>query len=158
VAAAVAVVVMAIGLVGTVIPFVPGLPLIWIAAFGYGLAEGFHRVGVIVMGLITLLMVVGIALKYALAHSSARKSGAPFTTILFAGVLGFIGFFVIPVIGFIIGAVVGILIAERARLGEWGRAWTSTRSVIVAFGIGTLLEMAAGVLMISCWIAWWALV
>jgi uncharacterized protein len=156
-AAAVAVVVMAIGLVGSVVPFIPGLPLIWIAAFGYGVAEGFDRAGVVAMIAITAVMIVGIAIKYALAHSSARKSGAPFTTIAFAAVLGFVGFFVIPVIGFIVGAVLGVLVAERRRLSDWGPAWRSTRAVIVAFGLGTLLEMGAGILMILCWVAWWLL-
>lgn len=130
--AAIAVVVMAMGLVGSVVPFIPGLPLIWIAAMGYGLIEGFEAVGVIAMVLITALMVGGIAIKYALAQKSARKSGAPFTTIAFAGVLGFIGFFVIPVIGFVVGAVLGIFIAERRRLAAWRPAWSSTKAVVLA--------------------------
>jgi uncharacterized protein len=156
VTAAIALVVMALGLVGSVVPFIPGLPLIWVAALGYGVVEGFDSTGVIAMVLITVLMVGGIAIKYMLAHSSARKSGAPLTTIGFAAVLGFVGFFVIPVIGFIIGAVSGVLLAERRRLGDWPAAWASTKRVIVAFGVGAVLEITAGVLMIAVWIAWWA--
>jgi uncharacterized protein YqgC (DUF456 family) len=154
-AATVAAIVMAIGLVGTVVPFIPGLPLIWIGAFGYGLAEDFGRIGVVAMTLITVLMVSGIALKYALAQRSARRSGAPLATLMFAAVLGFVGFFVIPVIGFIVGAVLGVLLAERMRLRDWGPAWSSTKAVILAFGVGALLEIGAGILMILCWVAWW---
>jgi uncharacterized protein len=154
-AATFAAIVMAIGLVGSVVPFVPGLPLIWIGAFGYGLAEDFGRIGVVAMTLITGLMVGGIAVKYALAQRSARRSGAPFTTLMFAAVLGFIGFFVIPVIGFIIGGVLGVLLGERMRLRDWGPAWSSTKAVILAFGVGALLEIGAGILMILCWVAWW---
>jgi uncharacterized protein YqgC (DUF456 family) len=156
--AAATIVVMALGLVGTVVPLIPGLPLIWVAGLGYGAIEGFDTVGIVAIALMAALMVGGIAIKYALAQASARRSGAPASTIVFAAVLGFIGFFVIPVVGFFVGAPAGVLLAERRRLGDWGPAWTSTKSVIVAFGIGALLEITAGVLMIAVWIAWWLLI
>lgn len=155
VVAIVTAIVMATGLIGTVIPFVPGLPLIWVAAFVYGLVEGFERTGIIAMALISILMVAGIATKYALAGRSARRSGAPTSTIFFASVLAFIGFFVIPIIGAVIGGIIGILLAERLRLGDWGTALSSTKAVTIALGVGVMLEIAAGLLMILCWVAWW---
>ena len=148
-------IVMAIGLIGTVIPFVPGLPLIWIAALVYGLVEEFDGPGITAMVLISGLMVAGIGAKYALAGRSARRSGAPTSTIVFAGVLAFIGFFVIPVIGAVIGGILGILLAERLRLGDWGAAFSSTKAVTISLGVGVMLEIVAGLLMILCWVAWW---
>jgi uncharacterized protein YqgC (DUF456 family) len=146
--------VMAAGLVGTILPAVPGLPLIWAGALGYGLSEDFGTEGVAAMTLITLFLVVGVVGKYVLAHRRARGSGAPKRSIIAGGVLGFIGFFVIPIVGFFIGAALGVLLAERRRVGNWSAAWMSTRGVIAAFGIGVLLEMAAGVAMIAAWLVW----
>jgi uncharacterized protein YqgC (DUF456 family) len=146
--------VMAAGLVGTILPAVPGLPLIWIGALGYGMIEDFGTEGVAAMTVITLFLVAGVASKYVLAHRRARDSGAPRRSIIAGGMLGFVGFFVIPVVGFFIGAALGVLLAERRRAGDWSAAWISTKGVITAFGIGVLLEMAAGVAMIAAWVVW----
>jgi uncharacterized protein YqgC (DUF456 family) len=146
--------VMAAGLVGTILPALPGLPLIWAGALGYGVVEDFGSEGVAAMTLITLFLVIGFAAKYVLAHRRARGSGAPKRSIVAGALLGFVGFFVIPVVGFFIGAALGVLLAERRRVGDWSAAWVSTKGVITAFGIGVLLEMAAGVAMIAVWVVW----
>jgi uncharacterized protein YqgC (DUF456 family) len=63
-----------------------------------------------------------------------------------------IGFFVIPIIGLIVGFVLGIYLAELVRLREAGRAWDSTRAALVAVGIGMLIELTAGLLMFGVWL------
>ena len=145
---------MAVGLAGTVIPLLPGLPIIWAAAAGYGALEGFGAVGLLAMVAITVLLAGGVTGKFVLARRRASTTGAPTTTIGAGALLGFIGFFVVPVIGFVLGAVLGVLLAERRRLHDWSRAWVSARGVIAGFGIGVLLEIGAGLLMIGCWVAW----
>jgi uncharacterized protein len=152
--ATVAAVVMALGLAGTLIPGLPGLPLIWLAALGYGLAGRFGVLGLVAMTAITALLAAGVTSKYVLASSRARTSGAPKSTILAGALCGFAGFFVVPVIGFVLGAVGGVLLAELRRVGSWARAWDSTREVVVGFGLGVLLEIAAGILMIVTWAIW----
>jgi uncharacterized protein YqgC (DUF456 family) len=146
--------VMAAGLAGAIVPAVPGLPLIWAGALGYGIVEEFGPEGVAAMTVITLLLLLGAASKYVLAHRRARAAGAPRGSIVTGALFGFVGFFVIPVVGFFVGAPLGVLLAERRRVGDWGAAWASTRGVIAAFGIGVLLEMAAGVGMIAAWVMW----
>lgn len=146
--------VMAIGLVGTVVPVLPGLLLIWGAALVYGLAGTFGTTGVVAMVTITLLLLAGSAAKYVLAHRHARSIGAPTSTFAAGVVLGVIGFFAVPVIGFVLGGVLGILFAERHRLNDWGLAWSSTRKVLTGFGIGVLVEVGAGITMVACWVIW----
>jgi uncharacterized protein len=153
VVAAVAVV-MALGLAGTVVPLVPGLILIWAAALGYGFLVGFGTAGLIGMTLITALLVVGTTAKYVLARRGAGATGAPRSTITAAALLGLVGFFVVPVVGFPLGAAIGIFIAERHRLGDSSAAWASTKRVLAGFGRGALVEMGAGVCMIVCWAGW----
>ena len=146
--------VMAIGLVGTLLPFVPGLPLIWAAAVGFGVSEGFGTAGWIAMILITLFMAVGIVAKVVLPQRRATAAGAPKTTLTFAALAAVVGFFVIPVVGLPLGAVAGVLVAEYRRTNDWSAAWRSTKQVVVGFGLGTLVEMGAGVAMIFCWVVW----
>jgi uncharacterized protein len=146
--------VMAVGLIGTVLPFVPGLPLIWGAALVYGLIEGFEATGWAAMAVITLLAIGGMAAKIVLPQRRASATGAPRSTLIVGGIAGIIGFFVVPIVGLPLGAVAGVYIAEYWRTADPGTAWRSTKQVIVGFGIGTLLEMGAGIVMILAWVVW----
>ncbi|MGH2698916.1 MAG: DUF456 domain-containing protein [Actinomycetota bacterium] len=145
---------MAVGLIGSLLPLLPGLPIIWAAAFVYGLIDGFGGEGTVAIVLITVLAVAGIAAGLVLPHRRVAARGAPATTVAIGVVLGIIGFFAIPVVGLVVGAVGGVLLAERARTGDWATAWTTTRDMLVGFGIGVAVEFAAGLAMILCWVAW----
>ena len=146
--------VMVAGLLGTFVPLVPGLPLIWAAGLVYGLAAGFSLAGWIALALMTILLVAGLVAKLTLPGRRATAEGAPKSTLVFAALLGVVGFFIIPIVGLPVGAVLGVLLAERRRTGDWKRARRSTREVAIGFGIGTLVELAAGATMIACWAAW----
>jgi uncharacterized protein YqgC (DUF456 family) len=145
---------MAIGVLGTLLPFLPGLPIVWAAALVYGLATGFEPIGWVMFVLITLVGVAGLVLGTVLPHRHAAAKGAPTSTILAGVVVGVIGFFVIPIVGLPVGAGLGVLLAERRRLDSWDQAWAATRSLMVGFGIGALVQFAAGISMIVLWIAW----
>jgi hypothetical protein len=58
------------------------------------------------------------------------------------------------VIGLPLGAVAGVYAAEHHRTGDAAGAWRSTKSAIVGFGIGTLIEMGAGLAMVAIWVVW----
>jgi uncharacterized protein len=145
---------MAVGLIGTLLPLLPGLPIIWAAALIYGLLEDFSGTGAIAFTLITVLAVAGIVAGFVLPHRRVAAKGAPASTVAAGVVLGIVGFFVIPVVGLVLGAVGGVLIAERARTGDWDTAWTTTKDLLVGFGIGVAVEFATGLAMILCWVAW----
>lgn len=145
---------MAVGLIGTLLPLLPGLPIIWAAALVYGMVESFKGAGAVTFTLITVLAVAGIAAGLVLPHQRVASRGAPVSTVGAGVALGIIGFFVIPVVGLVVGAVGGVLLAERARTGDWATAWTTTKDLLVGFGIGVAVEFAAGLAMIICWVAW----
>jgi uncharacterized protein YqgC (DUF456 family) len=147
-------IVMVIGLAGTIVPLMPGLLLIWAAALAYGVLEGWGAAGVIAFAVITGLLLVGMAAQYVMAHRSGAAGGAARSSLLLAAVFGFVGFFVIPFVGFIIGAVLGVLVAEYRRLGRWDAAWRVTLQVVKGFGIGLLVEIACGLAMIIVWGGW----
>jgi uncharacterized protein YqgC (DUF456 family) len=144
--------VMLVGLVGVVIPVLPGLALIWGAGVFWAWADG-GGVRWAVAALLTLLLLAGTVAKYALPARSASGSGAPRGTLLLGAFGAVAGFFLIPVVGFVIGGVGAIYLAEASRLGSPRAAWASTRAVLVAVGIGMLVELATGVLMVAAWAA-----
>lgn len=144
--------VMAVGVAGTVIPLVPGLVLVW----GAGLVWALNEDGVVrwaVLAVLTVLLVVGVTAKYVLSTRSVSRQGAPRSTLVVGAVGAIVGFFVIPVLGVLVGLVVGVLLAEQYRLRDWRLAWRSTRAALVALGIGVLVELSAGVAMVVTWLA-----
>lgn len=147
-------VVMAIGLTGVILPFLPGLPIIWGGALLYGVLTGLGGVGWTAMAAITVLAAMGVAASIVLPDRAGAAAGASRSTRLFAGVLGLVGFFVIPVIGFPLGACAGVLIAQYRRTADFDGAVRSTVAVLKGFGAGLIAELAAGLAMVLVWVAW----
>lgn len=145
---------MALGLAGVLVPFLPGLPIIWGAALLYGFMTRFGSLGWTAMAVITVLAAIGISASLVLPERAGAAGGASGPTRLFAGVTGLIGFFVIPVIGFPIGACLGVLLAQYRQTADPGEAVRATVAVIKGFGAGLVAELGAGFAMVLVWVAW----
>lgn len=146
--------VMAVGVVGTILPFLPGVPIVWGGGLIFGLVAGFGRVGIAAFAAMTVLAVGGVLAGVALPARRGTASGAPRSTLL-AGAFGaVVGFFVVPVLGIVVGGAAGVFLAEYARLGDTAAALATTKAVVVGFGIGALVELAAAVLMVVTWVVW----
>jgi uncharacterized protein YqgC (DUF456 family) len=145
---------MAIGLVGVIMPFLPGLPIIWGAALLYGFLTDFGALGWTAMTAITLLGALGIAASYVIPERAGAASGASRSTRLLAGVTGVVGFFVIPIIGFPIGACAGVLLAQYRQTADFNEATRATVNVLKGFGIGMVAELGTGLVMVLVWAAW----
>jgi uncharacterized protein YqgC (DUF456 family) len=143
---------MLVGLAGVVVPVLPGLLLIWAAGIAWVWVDGGGAVRWTVAAALTVLLVAGTATKYVLPARSATGAGAPRSTLLLGAVGAVVGFFVIPFLGFVIGGVVAVFLAELARLGTAAAAWRSTRAVLVAVGIGMLVELGTAAAMIGVWV------
>lgn len=144
--------VMALGLVGVVAPLLPGLLLVWAAGLAWVLLDGGGVLRWGVFAGMSLLLVGGTVAKYALPGRSARSTGAPWSTLL-AGLAGaVVGAFVLPVLGLVVGGLLGVFAAELARHRTLAGARQSTRAVLVGIGIGLLVEFAAGAAMVGVWL------
>ena len=142
---------MAIGLVGVVVPVVPGLLLIGAMTVVWAIAESTATAWVVAVVMIVILG-IGTYLKYRLPGRELAAQGVPALTWTLVGVGGVIGFFVIPVVGALAGVVVGAYLGERIRFGAHAAAWASTKRVIVSIGKGMLVEFAAGTVAIALWV------
>ena len=150
-------VMMLVGLAGTLFPVLPGIVLMWVAAIAYGLSFGFDALGIGITAVISVLTVVALVLGVVLPKQAAAGAGASNKAQLAAGVGAIIGFFVIPVVGLVIGAVVGIAIAEYYEKGDWELAKGSTIAVAKGFGVSTLAQFAIGVAILLIWLCWAAI-
>ncbi|MFA9445946.1 DUF456 domain-containing protein [Egicoccus sp. AB-alg6-2] len=149
--AALALAVMLVGMIGVVVPVLPGLLLVWGAAVGSTLLAGTDAAGWAVAGVLSVLFAVGTAATVWLPARHGRRGGVPMRSLVSAAVGAVVGFFVVPIVGFLLGAAVGLLVAERDRLGDWQPAWRSLAGVARAYGIGVIVELVVGIVMIAVW-------
>ncbi len=145
--------IMLVGLVGVLLPVLPGLLLIGIAGLAWASLDGGGAARWTVAAAMVVVLLAGTVAKYVLPARSARTTGAPRSTVLFGAVGAVVGFFVIPVVGLVIGGVGAVFLAELNRLGDAASAWRSTRAVLVGVGFGVLIELTAGLLAILIWVA-----
>ncbi len=143
---------MVAGLVGTIIPVLPGLLLVWAGGLIWALNET-GTVRWIVLAVLTLLTVAGSLAKFFLSGRTAKARGAGAPIVFSALLGGVLGFFLIPLVGVLPGSALGILAGERIRLGNWQAARTSTKAVLLSYGAGMLVEFLTGLVMIGIWLA-----
>jgi len=141
---------MLVGLVGIVVPVMPGSVLI-LAAVVLWAAVAASPSGWLVCGLAAALLVVGGVVKYVVPGRRLRAGGVPNRTLVAGGLLGIVGFFVIPVVGLLVGFVAGVYLSEVQRVGR-SRAWSSTGAALRAAGLSLLIELAAGLLATLVWL------
>lgn len=143
---------IAIGLVGIVVPVLPGLLLVWAGVLVWAIGRT-DTTGWVVLALATVIAVLGTVVKYLLPGRRLRESGVPWTTVGLGTLLGIAGFFLVPVVGVFLGFVLGVFLAEWLRLGDRGAAWPSTKQALTAVGFSILIELATALLVGTTWLA-----
>jgi uncharacterized protein len=132
-----------IGLAGIVIPVIPGSILILVAVIAWA-AEAQTTTAWIVAAVATVFLVVGTIVKYALP-GRRLKATVPTSTLVVGVLVAIAGFFVVPIVGALVGFPLGVYLAERNRVGAEG-AWPSTKTALKAVGVSILIEFVAGLL------------
>ncbi len=132
---ALAIVLVLIGLAGTVLPVLPGAPVLfaglWLAAW----AEDFAHVGPVALSAMAVFALLTYGVDFAAGALGAKRFGASKRAIVGATLGAVVGiFFGLPgiLLGPFVGATIGELSAQRS-LGEAGRA-----------GLGATLGLAIG--------------
>lgn len=142
---------LAVGLVGLVVPVLPGLALMWGAVGVWALLDGGGAWRWATFGVVTVLAVVGTVAALTLSGRKATGAGAPWWALLMAAVGAVAGFFVIPLLGIVIGGIAGLWLAELIRLRHPRAAWDTTWEALQGYGTGTVVQMLAGIAIIAVW-------
>ncbi|MEE1803442.1 DUF456 domain-containing protein [Streptomyces sp. NPDC101062] len=143
--------VMLLGVFGVLVPGVPGQAIVWAAVLWWALTDTTRPAWALLIGA-TALLLLNQALRPLLPARRPSRAGVPRRTLLTGGVAGIVGFFVVPVVGGILGFVGGIYGAERVRLGSHRDGWASTRTVMRTAGASLLVELFACLLVVGAWL------
>lgn len=137
VAFGVGIVVMLVGVLGTVVPVLPGIPLIWITMLLFAIVEKFERVDTRFLGITLAVMIAAEAADHLGRAWGARRFGASKAGAWGAVIGAIVGLFFLP-IGLVLGPFLGVVVAELMS----GR--TTAESIRAGWGglIGALGSMA----------------
>lgn len=141
---------IAVGLVGIVVPVLPGVLLVLGALLVWALVVG-TTTGWLVFAVAAAFLAVGAVVKYVLPGRRLKSSGVPTSTLVVGGVVGIVGFFVVPVVGLFMGFPVGVYLAEARRLGT-DRAWSSTKNALKAVVLSIAIELASALAATLTWV------
>jgi uncharacterized protein YqgC (DUF456 family) len=142
---------MLIGLVGIVVPVLPGLLLVWLATALWAF-EHPNRWAWLVFAICGLVYAAGVITQYLVPGRRLKGAGVRTSTLFLAVVLAIVLFFVIPVIGAPIGFVLGVFLVELGRHRERQAAWLSTGHALKAVAMSMGIELAAGFAIVLIWL------
>ena len=126
------------GVVGTLVPLVPGGLLSLSGVYLYWWASGFGEPGTITLVILTVLGAVTIFAEFFAGALAARVGGASWTTTTIAAVGAIVSLLVVGPVGLLIGLFGTVFVVEYLRRGD---ANHSARSALFAT-VGTLASSA----------------
>jgi uncharacterized protein YqgC (DUF456 family) len=143
---------MLVGLIGIVLPVIPGTIVILVAAVIYALIDGFQAVGWPTLVVLGLLTVVAVTADLWAASVGAKVGGASVWSILAGLVGGLVGFVVLNLLGAILGAVLGVLLTEAVRVGDLRQALKAGGGWALGWVLATVLQLAIGLVMVAIFV------
>jgi len=136
-----AVILVCVGVAGSVLPALPGVPLVFMGLFVAAWAEDFTRVSGVTLGLLGLLTLLSFVIDFAASAMGAKRVGA--TRLAVAGALigTFAGVFLgLP--GLILGPFVGAVAGEMLSHGRVQQATRAGLATWMGLIFGTLAKLA----------------
>ena len=148
----VAVLLMAVGVAGVVLPALPGVVFVFLGILLAAWIDDFARIGGLTLGVLAALAVIAFVIDYLASTVAAKRAGATRLGLLGAAIgtvlgifTGFIGLLFMPLVGAAVGEFLGHRDAIRA--GQVGVAtW-------IGLLVGTVAKIAIVFTMIGIFIA-----
>ncbi|WP_085528551.1 DUF456 domain-containing protein [Kocuria massiliensis] len=145
IATVIAALLIGVGVLGIIVPILPGSLLVIIATLVWSLTvrapEGWW-----VLGAGGGLALIGLSASLFLTGRTMKQQHIPNRSLLIAAVCAVIGMFVIPVLGLLVGFVVGLFASELYRQRDLDSAVSSSVAALKAAGTGMLIELACALL------------
>ncbi len=148
------------GLVGTVLPALPGLPLMFIGMLLAAWAGDFQRIGAPTLVALAVLTLISVVVDFWATAHGAKRVGASRLAMLGAAIGTLFGIFLgLPglLLGPFVGALAGELLHWRSlRAHAVGHAAKIGAGTWLGILLGTVLKLALAFAMLGLFaLAWW---
>lgn len=137
-----------VGLVGLVLPVLPGAPLMFLGILALAWADDFTRIGppgLVITGVVAALIFIA---DYVAGAVGARAFGSSWWGLLGA-FLGLVAGFPLGLPGLILGPIVGAIVLEYFKEPDFKRAGKVGLGTLVGFILGTAVKYALAFLLIG---------
>ena len=149
-----------VGIAGTVLPAIPGLPLVFAGMLLAAWAGGFEQIGIGTILLLAVLTLLSIGIDFLASAAGAKRVGASRLAVVGALVgtlvglfFGLVGVFAGPFVGAVVGELIARRGIDRDKLGQATKVGFGTWFGIL---VGTVLKLTLAFAMIGIFaIAWW---
>jgi len=129
------------GVAGSVLPALPGVPLVFAGLLAAAWADDFTRVGVLTLVVLGLLTLLSFVIDFAATMLGAKRVGATRLAIVGAA-LGTVAGVFLGIPGLILGPFVGAVIGELLSHGEMQKAAKAGIATWMGLLFGTLAKLA----------------
>ena len=147
--------VMLVGLAGVILPVVPGVGLIWIAALVYAIAERFATIDPLTLAVLTVMGALGVTADIWVSQAGGKLGGASWQALLAGLGSGAIGFLIGLLVGGIgalpagiIGMLLGLLLVEYLRRRDWRETLRVGAGWLAGCLLSGLVQLIIGLAMI----------
>ena len=148
---ALAAVMILAGFVGTILPALPGVPLIFAGMLLAAWADGFVHIGVWTLVVLGFLCLVAIAVDVVASLVGAKRVGASGWA-LFGAAVGTVAGFFFGIPGLILGPFAGALVGELTAGGTMRRAAEVGFGTWLGLLFGTLAKIALSFAMLGVFV------
>lgn len=136
---------MVIGVILAFIPVLPGALIVWAIGVVSAYLDQFDRITPAAAIAMTVIMVISLSSDFWLPMLGVKTSGLTCLSAIGSFVGGLLGtFFIpIPIVGTLIGTVLGALIIEYVAIREKARALRAGQTALRLFIVGYILELVS---------------
>jgi uncharacterized protein YqgC (DUF456 family) len=152
---AIAVILVVLGVMGTVLPVLPGALLVFAGLFLAAWAQDFTRVGAWGLAIIGALMALSFAVDFIASMLGARRVGASPKALVGAALGGLAGlFFGLP--GILLGPFIGAVLGELIARGGFAQAARVGVGTWLGLLVAAVAKLVIALLMIGTFAAFYA--
>ena len=151
---AIAALLVAVGVAGTILPALPGLPLVFAGMLLGAWAGGFEHVGVPMLVLLGVLTAFSLVVDFWATALGAKRVGASGKAVAGAVIGTFVGIFFGP-LGLLGGPFAGALAGELLHGRDLGRATRVGFGTWLGVVFGTVLKLALAFTMLGLFVLAW---
>ena len=144
----VAIILLLLGIVGTILPVLPGLLLSLAGLLIYKFGTD-APLSIVFIWIFVALTLISTVLNYVIPAKTNRKYGGTKWGSIGSFVGTLIGIFFIPIpFGFLIGMFAGVFVGELLHdANDKKKAWNSTKGALIGFLYGTGFNLIVGLAM-----------
>ena len=131
-----------IGILGTLLPMLPGVPLVFMGLLLGAWIDGFAKVSVLTISIIGAITFLALLVDFVASFITVKRAGASKYALWGAAIGALAGFFM-GILGLIVGTILGAAIGELMALKDSSQA----AAVGLAAGLGFVIALVVKVVL-----------